>query len=593
MTEPVIIGAGPAGLTAAYELARNGGRPIVLEADRQVGGLSRTVESNGFRFDIGGHRFFSKVPLVNELWREVLGDDLLDCSRLSRIFYRDRFFDYPLKPVNALVGLGPIEALLVTASYTKARLFPETTEVSFEHWVSNRFGYRLYEIFFKTYTEKVWGLPCNEISADWASQRIKNLSLEEAVRNSLTGSGRGKHGEVVTSLIESFHYPRLGPGMMWERCHDLVAARGGETVRGVTVERVRHRNGAVECVYGRTADGKLVEIGCDEVISTMPLPNLIAALDPAPPDDVLEAARALTYRDYLTVVLIVRRESVFPDNWIYIHSPEVSVGRIQNYKNWSRDMVPDPSRTSLGLEYFLSHEDEMWGWSDARLIDLGARECARIGIVVPEEVEDGVVVRMRNAYPVYDHGYRDNVARVRAFLETIPNLQTIGRNGLHRYNNQDHSMLTGIYAARNILGERHDVWSVNTDGEYHEESRAGRERLVPAGIVPAPIPEAAIAEAFPELDSVALGGAVSAVSVAALALLTGILILKGGPVVGPHLSLLGQYLFGYEVTWAGLLVGAVEIGVLSYLVGWVAASVTNWSTSAYAALARGDTAWRR
>ena len=597
MTDSVIIGAGPAGLTAAYELTRHGERPLVLEADRQVGGLSRTVEKHGFRFDIGGHRFFSKVPIVNDLWREILGDELLSCSRLSRIYYRDRFFDYPLKPLNALAGLGPVEVLLVTASYTKARLFPEQSEVSFEQWVSNRFGRRLFEIFFKTYTEKVWGMPCSEISADWAAQRIKNLSLAEAARNALTGSGRGSNGQLITSLVESFEYPRLGPGMMWERCHDLVAARGGETVPGVRVERIRHRHGAVECLYGRTADGELLEFAGDEFISTMPLPALAAALDPAPPADVMDAARSLRFRDYLTVVLIVRRERVFPDNWIYIHSPEVDVGRIQNYKNWSADMVPDPSRTSLGLEYFLSSDDEKWRWSDDRLIENGIRECTKLRIVEPSEVEHGVVVRMRNAYPVYDHGYREKVARVRTYLETIPNLQTIGRNGLHRYNNQDHSMLTGVYAARNTLGERNDVWSVNAESEYHEESRTEMERvgrrLVPVGIGslaagPQQVPETLVEEAFPELDSVALGAAVCAVSVAAVTLATAILLLKGGPTVGPHLTLLSQYLVGYEVSWTGLVVGAVEVGVLGFLLGWAAAFVANWSLSAYVALARGS-----
>ncbi|MGH9934926.1 MAG: NAD(P)/FAD-dependent oxidoreductase [Blastocatellia bacterium] len=471
MSRVLITGAGPAGLTAAYELSKLGLQPTVLEADDQVGGLSRTVNYRGYRFDIGGHRFFSKVPLINELWEEILREDFLVRPRLSRIYYRERFFDYPLKAANALAGLGPVEAFLIGLSYTKARLFPHAEETNFEQWVSNRFGDRLYQIFFKTYTEKVWGIPCAEISADWAAQRIKNLSLREALRSALLGSKRNEDGEIITTLIDQFNYPRFGPGMMWERCKDLLAARGHETVEGVRVERVRHRHGRVECVYGRRATGESAEFGAEHFISTMPLRELIHALDPPPPDEVIAAANRLRYRDYLTVVLIVKREEVFPDNWIYIHSPEVKMGRIQNYKNWSPEMTPDPSRTSLGLEYFLWEKDEEWDWPRERLVKLGVEECVRIGIVEPSEVEDGTVVRMKKAYPVYDQSYHESLAIIRNYLESFSNLQTVGRNGLHRYNNQDHSMLTAVYAARNIVGEQNDVWSVNTEMEYHETER--------------------------------------------------------------------------------------------------------------------------
>jgi len=474
MSRVLITGAGPAGLTAAYELSKLGLRPTVLEADNQVGGLSRTVNYRGYRFDIGGHRFFSKVPLINELWQEILSEDFLLRPRLSRIYYRERFFDYPLKAANALAGLGPVEAFLIGLSYTKARLFPHAEETNFEQWVANRFGERLYQIFFKTYTEKVWGIPCNEISADWAAQRIKNLSLREALRNALVGSGRAADGQIITTLIEQFNYPRFGPGMMWERCKDLLASRGHETVEGVRVERVRHSRGRVECVYGRKASGEPEEFGAEHFISTMPLRELIHALDPPPPEEVIAAANRLRYRDYLTVVLIVKREAVFPDNWIYIHSPEVKMGRIQNYKNWSPEMTPDPSRTSLGLEYFLWEKDEEWEWSHERLIELGVKECARIGLVEPGEVEDGTIVRMKKAYPVYDQNYHESLEIIRNYLESFSNLQTVGRNGLHRYNNQDHSMLTAIYAARNIAGERNDVWSVNTEMEYHEAGETVR-----------------------------------------------------------------------------------------------------------------------
>ncbi len=589
----LIIGAGPAGLTAAYELAKLGLQSVVLEADVQVGGLARTVNYQGYRFDIGGHRFFSKVPLINELWQEILGEDLLVRPRLSRIHYGGHFFDYPLKALNALAGLGPVEAFLVGLSYTKAQLFPGKEETNFAQWVSNRFGDRLYQIFFKTYTEKVWGIPCTEISADWAVQRIRNLSLSEALRNALFGAQRAKDGRVITTLIDSFHYPRYGPGMMWERCEELLAERGSATHHGVRIDRMRHRHGRVEGVYGRTAAGERVEYGGEHFISTMPLHDLIHTLDPAPPAEVVQAANHLRYRDYLTVVLIVKRATVFPDNWIYIHSPEVKVGRIQNYKNWSPDMVPDPSRTSLGLEYFLWDKDKEWCWSQQQLIEVGIQECARLGLIDPGEVEDGTVVRMQKAYPVYDQHYHHSVATVRHYLESLANLQTIGRNGLHRYNNQDHSMLTGMYAARNIIGERYDVWSVNTEMEYHEEGQAAErgagDRLVPVQLAPTrtdmtPSPDEIIATVFAKLDPVALGGAVGVVSGLGLFLTTAVLLLKGGPKIGPHLSLLCHYLLGFELTWSGAFVGFIEAGVGGFILGYLGAWLRNWGTIAYAAL---------
>lgn len=597
MSRVLITGAGPAGLTAAYELSKLGLRPTVLEADDQVGGLSRTVNYRGYRFDIGGHRFFSKVPLINELWDEILREDFLVRPRLSRIYYRERFFDYPLKAANALAGLGPVEAFLIGLSYTKARLFPHAEETNFEQWVSNRFGDRLYQIFFKTYTEKVWGIPCAEISADWAAQRIKNLSLREAIRSALLGSGRAADGQIITTLIEQFNYPRFGPGMMWERCKDLLAARGHETVGGVRVERVRHRHGRVECVYGRTSAGDLAEFGAEHFISTMPLRELIHALDPPPPDEVIEAANRLRYRDYLTVVLIVKREAVFPDNWIYIHAPEVKMGRIQNYKNWSPEMVPDPSRTSLGLEYFLWEKDEEWQWPHERLIELGVKECVRIGLADPSEVEDGTVVRMKKAYPVYDQHYHESLAVIRNYLESFSNLQTVGRNGLHRYNNQDHSMLTAVYAARNIAGEQNDVWSVNTEMEYHEEARVKEgssgsmgDRLTPSRVepvaVPDTVPDELIEAVFAKLDPVALGAALGAVGAIILFLASAALIIKGGDVIGPNLSLLGHYLIGFNVTWAGAFLGAGEAGVGGFALGYLVAWLRNWLLAAYASLAR-------
>jgi protoporphyrinogen oxidase len=596
MSNAVIIGAGPAGLTAAYELSKLGMGSTVLEADKQVGGLSRTVNYQGYRFDIGGHRFFTKVPLINELWKEMLGEDFLLRPRLSRIHYQGHFYDYPLKATNALAGLGPIEALLVGLSFSKAKLFPHAEETNLEQWVANRFGHRLYEIFFKTYTEKVWGIPCNEISADWAAQRIKNLSLPEAVRNAVFGNGRSKNGDIITTLIEQFNYPRFGPGMMWERCEELLANQGNETVRGIKVEKIRHHQGRVECVYGRTHEGETIEFGGDNFISSMPLRSLIRVLSPAPPDEVLEAANTLRYRDYLTVVLIAKREKIFPDNWIYIHSPEVKMGRIQNYKNWSPEMVPDPSRTSLGLEYFLWDHDKEWGWSNDRLIELGIQECASINMIEPDEVEDGTVVRMKKAYPVYDRQYQDSLAIIRRYLESIPNLQTVGRNGLHRYNNQDHSMLTAVYAARNVVGEQHDVWSVNTEMEYHEEERVktsvAKPETVKQATVTAPTgdrqtplrltPEELIEAAFAKLDPVSLGTAVGIVAGVSIFIATITLLLKGGEVVGPTLALLDNVLLGFSMTWSGALVGLVEATLGGFMLGYLFAWLRNMGIDAYA-----------
>jgi len=559
MASAVIIGAGPGGLSAAYELARLGIRPTVVEADR----------------DIGGHRFFSKVPLVNRMWREILGDDLLLRPRLSRIYYGGRFFDYPLRPLNALLGLGPLEAARVGASYARTRLRPSRREDNLEEWVSNRFGRRLYEIFFKTYTEKVWGVPCTEISADWAAQRIRNLSLAEAVRAALFGGATDGGGSVITTLIDQFHYPRLGPGMMWERCAERVERDGGEVRLGLRVERLRHADGRVLEVVAVDRAGQRVSLAAEHVISTMAVRDLVRALDPAPPDEVRLAAEALAYRDYLAVVLIVQRREVFPDNWIYIHSPEVRLGRIQNYKNWSPEMVPDPSRTALGLEYFLSHRDPEWEWPDEELIARGVRECAHIGLVAPAEVEDGTVVRVRKAYPVYDHAYRDNLARVRAWTDGLANLQLVGRNGQHRYNNQDHSMLAGVWAARNVAGAQHDLWSINVDADYHEggAAEAPRDRLVPGPVVR--VEAAAMARVFSRLDPVALGSAVGIVAAIGILLATVALLLKGGQVVGPNLALLGQILPGYRVSWSGALVGLVETLALGFALGWSAAWLRN------------------
>jgi len=453
----IIIGAGPAGLTAAYQLSQAGIRSIVLEKGSRVGGLARTEEHSGYRMDIGGHRFFTKVPEVEAMWREVLGPDLLTRPRLSRIYYNGRMFLYPLRFGDALSKLGPRESARIVLSYLRSRLFPHRPETTFEAWVSNRFGRRLFEIFFRSYTEKVWGLPCTEISARWAAQRIQSLSLPRAVWSALFGQRDGR----VKSLIQAFEYPRLGPGMLWERVAEVV--------------RLRHRGGRVVGVVAR-ADGREQDIEADAVISSMPIGELIARLDPAAPDDVRADAAQLTFRDFMTVALILDRDAVFPDNWIYVHAPDVQVARIQNFKNWSPDMAVDPARTCLGLEYFCMEGDALWQMDDADLIRLAAAELETIGLARAAEVVDGAVIRQPKAYPVYTGEFEAILDRLRRFLEAMPNLQTVGRNGLHRYNNQDHSMLTAMLAVRNLLGEKHDVWSVNVERSYHEEVRLAKGR---------------------------------------------------------------------------------------------------------------------
>jgi protoporphyrinogen oxidase len=464
----IVLGAGPAGLTAAYELCRLGIGATVLEADGVVGGLARTQRYKGYLYDIGGHRFFTKMGEVQRIWDEILGDDLIEVPRLSRILYGGRFFYYPLRPLNALFGLGLSTSLRVTASYAYARLFPSLEDSCFEDYVVNRFGRRLYDIFFKTYTEKVWGISCREIRAEWAAQRIKNLSFTSAVSSALFGPRKG-----IRTLIDRFRYPRLGPGMMWERMRERVEARGVKVFLDAPVVRIERDHRGVRNVTVRRNGAEVTLHGTD-VISTLPLKPLISLLAPAAPADVRRAADSLRYRDFLTVVLILDKAEVFPDNWIYVHTPEVHVGRIQNFKNWSPAMVPNPAHTSLGLEYFVSEGDSIWSRTDAELVALATRELEALGLAKASDVIDGTVKRMRHAYPIYDSQYQESLEVVREYVDTIGNLVTVGRNGLHKYNNQDHSMMTALLAARNLSGERHDVWTVNAEEEYLEEVRLPR-----------------------------------------------------------------------------------------------------------------------
>ena len=500
-TDVVIVGAGPAGLTAGYLLAKAGKRVTIVERDpTYVGGISRTVRyaapSGEFHFDIGGHRFFSKAKEVVDLWNEILPDDFIDRPRLSRIYYGGKYYAYPLRAFEALKNLGVFTASLCMASYAWAKATPIANPRTFHQWVRNQFGEKLFSIFFKTYTEKVWGMSCDEISSDWAAQRIKGLSLSAAVIDGVKRSlgikakpsaQLGEQGGVKT-LIESFRYPRQGPGMMWEAARDKILGMGGDIRTGREMKTLEwDATRSLWTLTVTTADGATETITAGHAISSAPITELAAALRP-----VLKAkinADALKYRDFITVALITRVENTqsFPDNWIYIHDPSVKVGRIQNFLSWSPELAP-AGYACLGLEYFCFEGDGLWTSADADLIALAKAEIGKIGLIRPEDVTDASVVRQPKAYPVYDDAYAANVEAVRAEVEAnYPTLHLVGRNGMHKYNNQDHAMMTAMLTAENILAgdRRYDVWAVNEDAEYTESGYSGAEsalkseRLVP------------------------------------------------------------------------------------------------------------------
>jgi len=470
MTEKkiAIVGAGPAGLTAAWQLSKRGFKQIeIFESDNQVGGISKTVRRGVWRFDIGGHRFFSKSHLVNELWDEMLlPETFMQRPRKSRIYYRGRYFDYPLKPLNALLNLGLLETVRCIFSYIWVRLHPPKKQDKFEGWVAARFGWRLYRIFFKTYTEKVWGISTSELNSTWAAQRIKNLSLLGAIKDAFGFKSKS----IITTLIDSFKYPQYGPGQLWESVTNKLIESGAT----LTLES------AIESVY---FDGQKYSLrnshgenySAEAVFSSIPLsvvPKLLGA-----PNDVIQAAENLRYRDFLIVAVpVMASKELFNDNWIYIHDPAVSVGRIQNYLSWSPNLVA-PGTSCLGLEYFVNKNDEIWKSADETLIANAKKELILLNLKCAIIDGEGFVVRVEKAYPVYDDKYQASVLIIKEWLiANHPNWYQMGRNGQHHYNNQDHSMLTAVCAVNNFMDiSKEDYWDVNLGDEYHEEIKHSRE----------------------------------------------------------------------------------------------------------------------
>ncbi len=470
-----IVGGGPAGLTAAYYLSRHGVSVTVFEADPiNVGGISRTIEFKGFHIDIGGHRFFSKSKLIEDLWTEMLPNDFLVRDRSSKIYFDKKFFSYPLKPFEVLSKLGPLEAVKCIGSFLIASLFPIRDPKTFKDWVTNHFGARLFRMFFESYTEKVWGRKTDQISADWAAQRIHGLSIWSIARSMLPDINPSRH-KIVKSLLTTFRYPRKGPGMLWKECAAKIEVAGGHVCMGQRIVEIRVDESAylislVAQDQTNPSDKRRFEF--DHVITSAPMAETVRQLQPHADDETLSAAATLRYRNFITVGVILKDRGRLPENWIYIHEPAVLVGRIQNFKSWSPEMVPDPALTCFGLEYFCDQDDSFWARKDDDLKALGIRELVELGLCEPLDVLDAVVIRQPKAYPVYDNNYRATVETIRRGISLRTNrLQMVGRNGMHKYDNQDHAMMTGYLAAQNILAghELYDLWRVNQDAEYLEE----------------------------------------------------------------------------------------------------------------------------
>lgn len=467
-----IIGAGPAGIGCAYELAKNRVSAYLIEKEAVGAGICKTISYKGFRFDIGPHRFFTKSKFIEELWKSVLKEDLKLRPRLTRIYFKRKFFLYPIKILDVLSKIGLGQSLLVLGDYLRVKLFLRNRpDISFQDWITKRFGGRLYRMFFKTYTEKIWGVPCAQISSDWAVQRIKGLSLTSLVKSCFWGNRGGK----IKTLIDEFYYPDYGAGQMYDKMLALTLDAGAQIhyqCEPVDIEVVGNK--AVS-VSGKDKEGKISKLAVDYLVSSMPFSKLFTLLNPAPLPAVLAAARRLRYRSLIEVCLIVKGQTDFPDQWIYIHATEVKTARVQLYRNWSDYMgSADPAFTNLGMEYFCFTDDDLWKSSDEEIIDLAKKELAKIKVFRDFSVTDGFVVRVPYAYPVYVGRHQEDLQILKKYIEKIENLEVIGRSGMYKYNNMDHSILTGIYAARNILAgaKKYNLWEVNTEQEYLEEAKS-------------------------------------------------------------------------------------------------------------------------
>jgi protoporphyrinogen oxidase/putative flippase GtrA len=469
-THPVyILGAGPAGLAAAYTLTKQGQSVVVVERDHNVGGLAKSITYQDFILDYGPHRFFTKIAPVLKLWDEVLGSEQVTVKRLTRIYYGGKYFSYPLKAKEALLALGFVETFKIISSYIKSRLLPNSNPANFAEWVTGKFGKRLFEIFFEAYTEKLWGIPCTEISADWAAQRIKSLSLFKAVKTALLGND----GKVVT-LIDQFQFPRLGSGQLYEKIADFLRENHQEVLLNTEVVEVHQENYEVtQITLKDRKTGEIKTVNCSGVISSIPITLLVQQITAPPPAKVIDAAKSLRFRNTILVYLIVEGSNIFPDNWLYINEPGVNLGRVANFANWSPAMLPNDRQTPLCCEMWSNFDQPLWSMPEDELLLLAEAELKQIKLLKNEKISGGFVVRLPRTYPIYAGNYKESLATIQGYLERFNNLQLVGRYGAFKYNNQDHSLLMGILAAENVVTPgKHDLWSVNSDSDYGEEAKA-------------------------------------------------------------------------------------------------------------------------
>lgn len=463
--EVVILGSGPSGLGAAHELVKRDTPLVIYDLNEKIGGLARSVTYKGNIFDVGPHRFYTKDPIVIKLWEETLGNDFLHVPRLTRIYYRNRFFSYPIKAFNVVANLGIIDTVRMVWSYFIASISPKREAETFEDWVIQKFGRRLYEMFFKTYTEKVWGVPCNQIAAKWAAQRIKGLDLREVIMNALPF-----RRQKVRSLIDEFRYPRHGAGMMYEVMGENIKKKGNEIHQEHRCVEVKHKDGNVTEIV-LESKGKKQTVKTPHLFSSIPITEFVQLLNPPAPKEVVKAAQELRYRDHITVNLLLNKVNPFPDNWIYLHSPEVLMARLTSYNNFSDEMTTSPDLVAISCEYFCFRDEEIWKMDDKKLIEFATEELVKLDLLKAEDVTDGFVIRELDSYPLYYIGYREPFDIMKDYLVKFKNLSLIGRAGMFKYNNMDHALLSGIYAAQNYFGESHDVWEVGEETEYLEEAK--------------------------------------------------------------------------------------------------------------------------